>query len=152
MAVKGDGFDLAKAMSNQVLTNLLSFLPCKIKENEALCERYERMYDKVVATDFVTKARDGWVFNSGFSFADFGDELYLQLLEMSVVWNASPFSVAKALVVLPAMIEAAVKKLTSESGGVDQASKNIARSYQEICKKKQAQRGFDYDEEGVRKA
>jgi len=138
---------LATALSHEVLRNLASFLPFKIEENKALCDRYEKLHCDVVACkQFVEIGDTGYEFKSGFNVSQFDDELFIQLQEIGFEHNACPLSVAIALVLLPKMIEAGVQKLTESPNRIREAAMSRAVKINEILKERQKNGMLSYHE------
>ena len=139
--------ELAKALSHEVLRNLASFLPFKIEENKALCDRYEKLhYDVIAYRQFVEIGDTGYEFKSGFDISQFDDELFIQLQEIGFEHNACPLSVAIALVVLPRMIEKGVQKLTESPSQIRQMAVSRATKINEILKERQKNGMLSYRE------
>lgn len=148
MTERKDEMALASALAKEAIEMSFGLLPFSKKESELIVDRYVVLQKNLLQNEnFVTRDEDGFYFLPGFQLQEFEDKLQLQLHELAAKWNANPVCMARALVVLPGMIDATRSNIAQFSA--DMNSKVTIRQYSKymsINKERLQSNSFEYGE------
>ena len=133
-------------MATEIADALYGAQPYGKEEANLLKDRYVAIYKELISYErFVDANPDGFYFIGGFNFSEFDDVLSFQLYEHAFKWNACPLCTARAIVVLPGVLESFLNtcKRVPE---IEHQKKFLDRylTYLSVTKERQRQNSFKY--------